>query len=287
MKSAKTSHKSNSKNSFSDEEDIDSEISQKKENLYSLLNLDKNASKSQIKKSYRELVFKYHPDKNQNDPETSEKFSNISRAYKILSNDETRKIYDETGEYDLENQPAIDITNTLNYFRKIFSENDIKNFEKKYINSAEEEEDLIEFYNSNNGNVRKILESIPCSKNSDIERFKKKYEELFKNKKLKKNKNYEDSSNQISLLKEDEKEAKEAQETLNKLSQQIMLNKKKRNYDDYLGMLMNKYCGEDEKEDFQDIPDEEFERIANNMKNGKKSSNNGNNKNGKNKKKKK
>ena len=287
MKSAKAGQKSNSKNTFSDDEDIDSEISEKKENLYSLLNLDKNATKSQIKKSYRELVFKYHPDKNKNDPEAAEKFSNIARAYKILSNDETRKVYDETGEYDLENQPPIDITNTLNYFRKIFSEDDIINFEKKYINSAEEEEDLIEFYNLNNGNIRKILENIPCSKNNDVERFKKKFEELFKNKKLKKNKNYEESKNNIILLKEDAKEAKEAQETLNKLSQQIMLNKKKRNYDDYLGMLMNKYCDEDEKEDFVDIPDEEFEKIANDMKNGKKSGKNGSNKNGKNKKKKK
>ena len=100
--------------------------------MYSLLGLKKGATHEEIKKAYRSLVFKIHPDKKKNDPEASSKFSNINKAYKILSNEETRKFYDETGEYD-ENESRIDIKDTLNYFRMIYSTKDIEDFEKNTL----------------------------------------------------------------------------------------------------------------------------------------------------------
>ena len=215
-------------------EDISSEENPQSENLYSLLGLQKTASNSEIRKAYKRLVFLCHPDKNKNDPNASTKFSSISRAYKILSNPESRKLYDETGEYDEENEGEINITETLNYFRKIYSPKDIESFEKKYVNSKDEEEDLINFYNENGGDIKKILEWIPFSKNEDVQRYIKIYEKLFKNKTLKKNKKYEDSKDKVILLKEDEKETKEANETLDKLTKQIMGKKTKRHYNEYL-----------------------------------------------------
>ena len=203
-------------------EDISSEENPQNENLYSLLGLQKTASNSEIRKAYKRLVFLCHPDKNKSDPNASTKFSNISRAYKILSNPESRRLYDETGEYDEENKGEINITETLTYFRKIYSPKDIESFEKKYVNSKDEEEDLINFYNENGGDIKKILEWIPFSKNEDVQRYIKIYEKLFKNKTLKKNKKYEDSKDKVILLKEDEKETKEANETLDKLTKQIM-----------------------------------------------------------------
>jgi DnaJ family protein C protein 9 len=244
-------------------EDISSEENPQSENLYSLLGLQKTASNSEIRKAYRRLVFLCHPDKNKSDPNASTKFSNISRAYKILSNPESRKLYDETGEYDEENEGEINITETLTYFRKIYSPKDIESFEKKYVNSKDEEEDLINFYNENGGDIKKILEWIPFSKNEDVQRYIKIYEKLFKNKTLKKNKKYEDSKDKVNLLKEDEKETKEASETLDKLTKQIMGKKTKRNYDEYLDKLKNKYAKEDEDEG--EIDEEEFQKIKKTM----------------------
>ena len=230
-------------------EDISSEENPQSENLYSLLGLQKTASNSEIRKAYKRLVFLCHPDKNKNDPNASTKFSSISRAYKILSNPESRKLYDETGEYDEENEGEINITETLNYFRKIYSPKDIESFEKKYVNSKDEEEDLINFY------------KIPFSKNEDVQRYIKIYEKLFKNKTLKKNKKYEDSKDKVILLKEDEKETKEANETLDKLTKQIMGKKTKRHDKVFLDNLRIKYAKD--IVDKGEIDEEEFQKIKN------------------------
>uniref|UniRef100_A0A1B6KZU8 J domain-containing protein n=1 Tax=Graphocephala atropunctata TaxID=36148 RepID=A0A1B6KZU8_9HEMI len=66
--------------------------------FYNILNVPKNASKNQIKKAYRLLAQKMHPDKNKDDPRASEKFSDINDAYSVLSNEEKRELYDRCGE---------------------------------------------------------------------------------------------------------------------------------------------------------------------------------------------
>ena len=59
------------------------------EKYYKILELEPNASKEDIKRAYKKLAMKYHPDKNQDDKETAEnKFKEISEAYEILSNPE-------------------------------------------------------------------------------------------------------------------------------------------------------------------------------------------------------
>ena len=229
------------------------------EDLYSLLGIQKSANNIEIRKAYRRLVFLCHPDKNKTDPDASSKFANISRAYKILSNPDSRKIYDETGEYDEENQGEINITETLTYFRKIYSPTDIENFEKKYVESKDEEEDLINFYNENGGDITKILEWIPFSKNEDVTRFIKIYEKLFKKNTLKKNKRFENTKDKVQLIKEDAKEAEEAAETMDKLTKQIIANKRKRNYNEYLDNLKNKYAKDED--DNGEIDEEEFQKI--------------------------
>jgi len=249
-----------------EEEDSKEDITKENngEDLYSLLGIKKSANNSEIRKAYRRLVFLCHPDKNKTDPDASSKFANITRAYKILSNPESKKIYDETGEYDEENQGEINITETLTYFRKIYSPKDIENFEKKYVGSKDEEDDLINFYNENGGDIKNILEWIPFSKNEDVERYVKIYEKLFKKKTLKKNKKFEDSKDKVKLLKEDPNEAKEANETLDKLTKQIMGKKRKRNYNEYLDNLKNKYAKDDE--DNGEIDEEEFQKISKTLK---------------------
>ena len=67
-----------------------------KRDYYEILDIDKNASKSEIKKAYRKLALKYHPDKNP-DKEAEEKFKEISEAYAVLYDDEKRKMYNRYG----------------------------------------------------------------------------------------------------------------------------------------------------------------------------------------------
>lgn len=65
---------------------------------YSILGISKTASADDIKKSYRKLARKYHPDINPNDEEAKKKFQQINEANEVLSDPEKRKKYDEYGE---------------------------------------------------------------------------------------------------------------------------------------------------------------------------------------------
>ncbi len=65
---------------------------------YKILGVDKNASQDEIKKAYRKLAVKYHPDKNQGNKEAEEKFKEIGEAYEVLGDAEKRKKYDALGE---------------------------------------------------------------------------------------------------------------------------------------------------------------------------------------------
>jgi curved DNA-binding protein len=64
---------------------------------YKILGMDKKASEEEIKKAYRKLAMKYHPDRNKGDKKAEEKFKEISEAYAVLSDKEKRQQYDTFG----------------------------------------------------------------------------------------------------------------------------------------------------------------------------------------------
>ena len=70
------------------------------EDYYKILGVNKDALPDEIKKAYRKLALKYHPDKNPGNKEAEEKFKKMSEAYAVLSDDQKRKNYDQFGSAD-------------------------------------------------------------------------------------------------------------------------------------------------------------------------------------------
>ncbi|KAL0919117.1 hypothetical protein M5K25_011192 [Dendrobium thyrsiflorum] len=73
---------------------------------YEVLQVPKGASDEQIKRAYRKLALKYHPDKNQGNEEANKRFAEINNAYEVLTDSEKRGIYDRYGEEGLRQHAA-------------------------------------------------------------------------------------------------------------------------------------------------------------------------------------
>src|SRR3954471_4596066 len=74
-----------------------------KADYYETLGVQKGASGDELKKAYRSMAMKYHPDKNQGDKTAEQKFKEISEAYEILKDDQKRAAYDQFGHRAFEN----------------------------------------------------------------------------------------------------------------------------------------------------------------------------------------
>lgn len=73
--------------------------------FYGVLGVKENASAEEIKKAYRQLALKYHPDKNKS-PDAENKFKSVSEAYEVLSDKEKKLNYDKYGD----TPPAVNLT---------------------------------------------------------------------------------------------------------------------------------------------------------------------------------
>ena len=68
-----------------------------KRDYYEILGVDRGASAADLKRAYRELAHRYHPDKNPNDPQAEAQFKQASEAYAVLSDSDKRAAYDRLG----------------------------------------------------------------------------------------------------------------------------------------------------------------------------------------------
>jgi len=95
---------------------------------YEILSVERTADGEEIKRAYRRLALKYHPDRNPGDPEAEAKFKECAEAYEVLSDDAKRKLYDQFGHEGLRRGggPAthdfsrMDVTDIFSMFEEIF-----------------------------------------------------------------------------------------------------------------------------------------------------------------------
>ena len=95
---------------------------------YDILSVPRNGSQEDIKKAFRKLALKYHPDRNKNDPSAEKKFKEAASAYEVLGNPKKRKQYDQFGHAGVESRfssaGAYDIRDIFSSFKDIFEGGD-------------------------------------------------------------------------------------------------------------------------------------------------------------------
>jgi len=92
---------------------------------YKILGISKNASSVEIKKAYRKLAIKYHPDKNKENKEAAaEKFKEIAEAYDVLSDEDKKRNYDQFGTTGINNNPHMSQQHAQEMFSTFFGGQD-------------------------------------------------------------------------------------------------------------------------------------------------------------------
>ncbi len=88
----------------------------KERDYYEVLGVSKKATKDELKKAYRGLAFKYHPDKNQGDKDAEQKFKEAANAYEVLSDPKKREMYDLRGSAGLDDMGFHGFENNADIF---------------------------------------------------------------------------------------------------------------------------------------------------------------------------
>ena len=132
-----------------------------KRDYYEILGVPLNASNDEIRKGYRKKALIHHPDKGGN----PENFRALCYVCTILTNEESRKLYDETGEIDgdSEGDATKDFEEWYNYYRALFPKitaTDIIKFSDEYKGSTEERSEIFKYYDQYKGDVEKVIESV-------------------------------------------------------------------------------------------------------------------------------
>ncbi|HJS01050.1 MAG TPA: DnaJ domain-containing protein, partial [Flavobacterium sp.] len=119
---------------------------------YKVLEIDKKATEAEIKKAYRKLARKYHPDINPNDKDAEKKFQEINEANEVLSNTEKRKKYDaygenwkHAGEFEKANQQQ-------RYYNKSQSHEDFNSYGRDGDNYSDYSDFFDSLFGNNNRN---------------------------------------------------------------------------------------------------------------------------------------
>lgn len=146
-----------------------------KRDYYEVLGISKSANDSEIKKAYRNLAKKYHPDVNQNNPEAEKNFKEISEAYEILSDNQKKSQYDQFGHTGM-NQ---DNSGFSSGFSTGFDDIDLGDIFSNFFGGNSSSQRRSSNYNSRGEDIKKNLiltfeeSAFGCNKEILIEKFDK------------------------------------------------------------------------------------------------------------------
>ncbi|GMR37488.1 hypothetical protein PMAYCL1PPCAC_07683, partial [Pristionchus mayeri] len=201
-------------------------------NLYEALHVEKSIEDKKLKKAYYSQSLKWHPDRfsAEDSDETrkqlaTEKFQILSKAYEILSDKESRAVYDETGSVGEDDGPMSEedfercVKMWRGQFKKVTKE-DIDAFFANYTGSEEEKEDVAAAYEKCKGDLDLIVEHVPSADN-DESRLVEIIKQLIKDGELEETKKFKTSSapKKIAARKRKaDEEAKEAEKMLKKIT---------------------------------------------------------------------
>jgi curved DNA-binding protein CbpA len=143
------------------------------QSFYDILSVKKDCTADEIKKSYRKLALKYHPDR---EGGSENHFKAISVVYATLSDEEKRKLYDEGGLTSDSAGLSGDFDFWYKYYRDMFppvTVSQIDDYKGKYIGSQEERGDIIKCYLQNKGDLMKMINYIMFAELEDVEAMKR------------------------------------------------------------------------------------------------------------------
>ena len=104
------------------------------DNYYQILGLNKNADDNEIKKAYKKLAIKYHPDKNPNNKDAEERFKTICEAYSVLSDKDKKEQYDKFGKQGINSNFSYNTeVNPNEIFNMFFRSYPFNDFESMYL----------------------------------------------------------------------------------------------------------------------------------------------------------
>ncbi|XP_078128810.1 dnaJ homolog subfamily C member 9 [Sander vitreus] len=146
----------------------------KTSNLYEVLGINKEATETEIRRSYYKVSLKVHPDRAPEDPLATEKFQVLGKLYAVLGDKEQRAVYNEQGVVDEESDALSQDRCWEDYWRLLFPKitlQDILEFETTYKGSDEERQDVIQLYVQHQGNMDAIIDSAMCCSQDDEPRL--------------------------------------------------------------------------------------------------------------------